>query len=144
MQRKIELDSLTFRSFVLSLKQSHVMNADIHWRSQESFLIYENYSDYFSLERFGDAVNALKDKIDLDVIDARELTRHGTDGFETVDDRCYADMEAFDLALMKRQGLCPSHFSMYDDELIHMVSALYKADLALYREKFSDDGLLFK
>jgi hypothetical protein len=142
LARKVELDELTFRDFVLSLKKSGIFNANIHWRPQCDFLIYENYSDYFALEEFPQAVATLKEKIDFDVVDARELTNHGTHKYETVNDECYADMASFDIAVMKRSGQCPSHSSLYDKELFALVSDLYSGDLELYHQRCNASNLL--
>lgn len=143
LKREIELDDLTFRQFVMSLKKPMVLNSNIHWRPQAAFLIYKDYDDYFSLENFTYAVAQLKDKLDFNVVDARCLTNHGTDRYSMVDDVDYSDMCAFDIALMKRSGQCPMHSAMYDDELIAVVKSLYKQDFQLYIDKFGEDNLLF-
>ncbi len=142
LSRKVELDDLTFRDFVLSLKKTFVFNSNIHWRPQCDFLVYENYSNYFSLEEFPHAISTLKDKINFDVIDARELTGHGTHKYHTLDDQCYADVPTFDISLLKRNGQCPSHASLYDKELFAIVSHLYRDDIALYQQKCNVKNLL--
>lgn len=143
LERKVELDDLSFRDFVLSLNKGFIFNSNIHWRKQVDFLIYQQYSDYFCLENFSQAIKALKETIGFEVHDARSLTNHGTDGFESLEDVCYADTAAFDIAVMKRKGQCPSHAAMYDDELISMVKKLYKEDIELYSQKFGSSNLLF-
>ena len=142
LSRKVELDDLTFREFVLSLKKPFIFNSNIHWRPQCDFLVYQEYSDYFSLEAFPEAISSLKEKIDFDVVDARELTGHGTSRYQIVNDRCYADLTAFDIAIMKRNGKCPSHASLYDKELFSLVSLLYKDDISLYQQKCNPNNLL--
>lgn len=142
LARKVELDELTFRDFVLSLKKPYILNSNIHWRPQGDFLIFENYSDYFSLEEFPQAISTLKNKINFNVVDARELTGHGTHKYQTVAEQCYADIPAFDIAIMKREGLCPSHASLYDKELFALVGNLYRDDIDLYQQKCNEDYLL--
>jgi hypothetical protein len=142
LSRQVELDDLTFRDFVLSLKKPFIFNSNIHWRSQCDFLVYENYSDYFSLEEFPQAISTLKNKINFDVVDARELTGHGTHKYQTLDEQCYADIAAFDIAIMKRGGQCPSHSSLYDKELFALVSDLYSGDLELYHQRCNASNLL--
>lgn len=139
---KIDLDNLTFREFILSLKERSLLRLNIHWRPQVDFLLYEQYSDYFSLENFKQAISTLKEKIGFEVIDARALTNHGTDKLKLLDDRCYADTPAFDMSVLKRQGSCPSHASLYDKELYQLVSELYSDDIALYKEKCDPSKLL--
>lgn len=142
LSRNVELDDLTFRDFVLSLKKPFIFNSNIHWRPQVDFLVYENYSDYFSLEEFPQAIVTLKDKINFDVVDARELTGHGTHKYQTVDEQCYADITAFDIAVMKRNGQCPSHASLYDKELFNITSNLYFNDIELYKKHCKQVNLL--
>lgn len=142
LDRTVELDDVTFREFVSHLKDPEVQELDIHWRPQVDFLIYEQYSDYFSLENFKHAISTLKEKINFEVVDARGLTNHGLDGFEMKHDHCYADFAAFDIALMKRKGQCPDHKAMYDKDLYRTVSELYAEDIELYTEKFGAADLL--
>jgi hypothetical protein len=107
---------LTFRQFVRNLKP-HI-RADEHWRPQIDFLVYKNYDDIFCLEHFEQAVLVLREKINLEIHDARDLTRHGTDRYSLIDsDNCFADMSAFDLLSMKRSGKVPRLANFYDDEL---------------------------
>lgn len=142
LKRTIELNDLSFRDFVLSLKAPIIFNSNIHWRQQVDFLIYQEYSDYFSLENFSEAVKTLKNKIDFNVVDARQLTNHGTDNFELQNDKYYADMSIFDIALLKQSGKCPSHSSMYDKELYSIVSDLYQEDINLYTHKCNNKNIL--
>ena len=104
LSRKVDLDNLSFHDFVLSLKNTAILNSNIHWRPQVDFLIYQKYSEYFSLENFPQGVIRLKEKKDFNVVDARELTEHGTHKYQTINDQCYADMPAFDIAVLKRSG----------------------------------------
>lgn len=141
--RQIELDDLSFRDFVKSLKSPTIFNANIHWRPQVEFLIYKRYSDYFCLEDFSGAIKTLRKKIGFKVVDARSLTQHGTHHFKLLNKKIYADTAAFDIATLKRKGKCPSHQSLYDDGLIRLVRKLYKADLKLYTKQFGAKHLLF-
>ena len=144
LQRTIELDDLTFQDFVFSLKKPSIFNSDIHWRPQSAFLLYEEYSDYFALEHFDKAIVKLKEKIGLEVIDARSLTTHGIDGYELLDDKNYSQMAAFDIAVLKRQGKCPSPASLYTPELIEIVRKMYAQDFVLYSKKCNKEDLLFQ
>jgi hypothetical protein len=44
---------------------------------------------------------------------------------------------------MKRNGQCPTHAAMYDEDLVEVVRSLYKQDLELYINKFGSADLLF-
>ncbi|NER52069.1 MAG: sulfotransferase family protein, partial [Symploca sp. SIO1A3] len=82
----IDLNEVTFTDFVKELKKQEIRTCDIHWREQVDFLIYEEYDDYFCVEDFEKVVSQLKQKIDLKVIDARNLTKHGSDQYILIDE----------------------------------------------------------
>ena len=50
------LDELSFAEFSESLHRPAVRNANHHWRPQVDFLLYDQYHDVFSVERFSNAV----------------------------------------------------------------------------------------
>jgi hypothetical protein len=143
--RATPLDEITFENFVDAItKRAQLRNLDIHWRPQVDFLVYAEYDDYFSLEHFQDAVQVLKQKIDLDVFDARELTLHGTSHLQKVDSRSFATTPAHELLAMRRSGLIPSYRSLYEKKLIDAVASAYGDDIALYKEKCDPRDLLFR
>ena len=144
LNRSVELDDLTFEQFVKSLAVPPMKGFNIHWKPQSDFLLYSQYDDYFALEHFDNAITTLKQKINFDVVDARSLTGHGTDKFDMLNDRCFATTAAFDIATLKRQGQCPSHQAMYNDELIALVQRLYADDIKLYSDKCDAADLLFR
>ncbi|WP_245624924.1 sulfotransferase family 2 domain-containing protein [Jannaschia seosinensis] len=133
----------TFRRFVATIEKPKNLRANIHWRPQEEFLVYERYDAYFQMERFGDAVPQIEQQGGIALIDARPLTRHGTERFDLVSDLCYADTPLAELAEMKRQGKAPAHAALYDDRLAARVARIYAADLALYSGLFGTPDLLF-
>lgn len=136
-------DAVTFRAFVDLLDDSALRGANIHWRPQTDFLVYERYTNVFALERFDDAVRTLHERIGLAVRDARQLTRHGTDAVELVRHGSYADVPIADIAAMKREGRLPAHPTLYDKALRDRVSRLYAGDLAFYTDRCGRDGLTF-
>ncbi len=122
---------LSFRAFVTHLKLR--LRANEHWRPQLDFLVYESYDDYFCLEAFSDAVTVLRERIGLDIQDARGLTKHGSDQFEPMDsDQPFADTPAHEIATLKRAGLIPRTEQLYDASLIAEVGEMYAADIAFY------------
>lgn len=143
VRQTVELDDLTFEQFVESLQKPHVFNLDIHWRLQTAFLLYEEYSDYFSLENFSDAIKVLEEKIGLKVIDARAMTGHGINDYELLNDSDYSKTTAFDIALLKRQGKCPDPANLYTPNLIELVKELYSQDFELYKQRCNGSDLLF-
>ena len=125
--------ALTFRDFVTQLKPH--LRGNEHWRPQIDFLVYKSYDAVFALEDFPFAVNTLREKIGLEVHDARALTKHGADQLEPLaDENCVADVSAFDLLALKRAGKAPALARFYDGALAKLAGALYAEDVALYRD----------
>lgn len=143
-KREFELDDFTFSDFIHSLKSPSILSSDFHWKPQHLFLLYDEYSDYFALEQFSEVTRVLKQQIDLDVLDARPLTSHGTDKYQFISDQNFSDVAAFDIAVLKRAGKCPEHSTLYTEELIAIVRKLYAKDFALYAEKCDPNDLLFQ
>ncbi|MCQ8887700.1 sulfotransferase family protein [Pseudoalteromonas agarivorans] len=143
LKREVNLDDLTFEQFVKSLAVPPMKGANIHWKPQNLFLLYKEYDDYFALERFNKVISTLKEKINLDVIDARSLTGHGTDKFEMLNGDNFSQTPAFDIAVLKRAGKCPSHKALYTEELVQLVKKLYAEDIVLYSKRCNKEDLLF-
>lgn len=122
---------LTFREFIINLKSR--LRGNEHWRPQIDFLVYQNYDDFFCLEAFSEAVATLRQRIGLDVHDARDLTRHGTDQFQPMDsDELFADKPAHEIAALKRLGKIPRTAQLYDASLVAEVRQMYADDIAFY------------
>ena len=144
LKREVDLDNLTFTQFIKSLAVPPMKSFNIHWKPQTAFLLYKQYDDYFSLEHFSEAIQILSEKINFNVVDARSLTSHGTDKYELLNGQCFSETHAFDIALLKRSGQCPSHKSLYTAELVEMVKRLYADDINLYCDKCDAADLLFQ
>jgi len=142
-RREIEMDDLSFDAFVGELRKPYIKNGNIHWRPQVDFLVYRHYDDYFSVEDFPVAVATLRQKIGLPVIDARPLTKHGTDHLKPVTNESFSSAKPLDIYDLKRQGFCPTPESLYNDRLVSLVREVYADDIALYRELFGESALLF-
>jgi hypothetical protein len=143
-RREIEPDRLTFSTFVESLGRPAILQSDIHWRPQVEFLVYKNYDDVFQFEQFEIVSKQLKAKCDFDVVDARKLTRHGIDRYETLDiSEDFSKVPLAEISALRAQGKSPSPRSLYSDELAASVSKLYRNDLTIYRDFFSDRDLMF-
>ena len=143
LNREVDLNEFTFQEFIKTLQAPSRITANIHWRPQSSFLLYQQYDDYFALEHFDEMITTLKEKIDLDIVDARTLTGHGTDRFLHLSGSPYHQTPAFDIAALKREGKCPSHESLYTPELVEIVKRLYAGDIDLYSKHCNKKDLLF-
>lgn len=143
VQRTIENEDMSFRRFVNTITRPAVLRSNIHWQPQVDFLVYKDYDDYFNLETFADAQITIASKAQIDIVDARQLTRHGIDRFELVSDKNYADYLPDAIRTLKKTGKAPKPAALYDDELITKVSKVFKKDIALYQSLFGTKNLLF-
>lgn len=143
LKRTVENDELSFRRFVNAISKPSVLRSNIHWRPQVDFLVYKDYDDYFNLETFATAQSVIEAKAQLEIVDARKLTRHGLDRFEPLRDGHYADHLPDAIRTLKKAQQAPHPTALYDDELIVKVSTLFKKDIALYKSLFGDGNLLF-
>lgn len=144
LNREIDLNEFTFEEFIQTLQIPSRMTANVHWRPQSSFLLYQHYDDYFAMEHFENLVKSLKKKIGLNIVDARPLTGHGTDGYETLGGEHFHQTPAFDIAALKREGKCPSHESLYTPELVELVKRLYASDVKIYSKHCNEEDLMFR
>lgn len=138
---KADLSTLTFREFISNLEL--LLHENEHWRPQIDFLIYRDYDEYFSVENFAQATKTLRDRLGLEVQDARNLTKHGSDQFKPIEsNEGFADRPVYEIAAMKRAGAIPRIEQLYDTPLIDRVRAIYGADIELY-EKYTRNKCIF-
>lgn len=142
-KRNIDIEDVTFDFFVKSMVTPKIRNGNIHWRPQEDFLVYEDYDDFFSLENFSQVEKVLRDRIGLELIDARPLTNHGTDGYNYLDGRDFHKLKPLELLNYKLNGTLPDPRKMYSDELIELVKEAYQNDIQLYQTKIGSKTLMY-
>jgi hypothetical protein len=136
-------EQITFRSFIRALTVIEVRKANVHWRPQVDFLVYRDYDDWFCVENMDLATRTLKQKIDLEVLDARALTRHGVEGLTLVADKDYSDAGAAEILDMKNRGICPHPKSLFSDDVLPEFRKVYRRDINLYAKQFGESSLLF-
>jgi hypothetical protein len=136
----IDLSELSFRLFVDLLCNDKALEKNHHWKPQVDFLVYQDYSDWFCMEDFTLAIHAVREKIGLEIYDTRGLAKHGTDQYSLICGN-YIDTPAKEILSLQNEGCSPSHASLYDNELLSKVSALYSEDIKLYEDRFGVDSL---
>jgi len=141
--RAIDMEDITFEFFVKSMRRERVRTGDIHWMPQTSFLVYEDYDDYFAFEDMPHVAQTLKQKIDFDLVDARPLTRHGAEGYRKLRKEAPYKLAPFELMGFKQRGSLPAPASMYTEELVACVRRAYRSDIALYKRKLGAQNLLY-
>jgi hypothetical protein len=126
-------ERLTFREFINNLEPH--LRGNEHWCPQLDFLVYQDYDDFFCVEDFSKAIEALRARIGLITHDARNLTKHGADQFELVgSDESFADKPAHEIATLKRSGRIPRITQLYDASLVTAVRKIYASDIAFYSD----------
>ncbi|WP_341938850.1 sulfotransferase family 2 domain-containing protein [Marinimicrobium sp. C2-29] len=140
--RAVSLDDVTFRYFVESLSSNNVLGGEIHWKPQVDFLLYKEYTDVFSVERFSEAVNILNEKLNFEVHDARPLTRHGLDQYTSITEGTWADVPIKELYQLKVNGQIPAPECMYSARLYKSVCSIYSQDVELYKKWCNSDCML--
>ncbi|MAU94899.1 sulfotransferase family 2 domain-containing protein [Marinibacterium profundimaris] len=139
----IDPKRFSFRDFVgLVSADDDWQQLNEHWRPQVDFLVYAEYDAWYAVERMAEARDDLAARIGFDLVDARGLTRHGTDRFDLIEGD-YADTSMAELAALQEAGRAPSHAALYDDALVGAVARAWACDLALYRDRIGAATLTF-
>jgi hypothetical protein len=133
---------LTFRAFCEKLEDPLVMRANVHWRSQIEFLVFDKYDDYFCVERLQDAAKTIREKAGFEIVDARSITQHGIDARTKLPaSEAFSDVAVRGIVKLGKDGQVPDPRSLYDDALIQQVRRLYADDFNLFGELFPGMGL---
>ena len=130
---ELKPSEISFRRFVAMLAQNRKLKANIHWRPQTDFLVYRQYDRYFDFSRMDLVKTELADRIGMELIDTRAMIGHDSSRLQKVDGR-FADMPAWEIAAMKREGNAPALTSLIDKDIACQLAAIYRDDLAAYRE----------
>lgn len=149
MEDRLDPAAFTFRDFVAFVTGAEVegvpaLERNEHWRPQADFLVYETYDAWYAVEQMDHATADLAARGALELVDARALTRHGSDRFTASDDQVCADLPLTRIAGLMRDGTAPAHAALYDEDLVADVARAYAGDIALYRERIGARGLLFE
>ena len=132
----------SFLDFVTKIALTTRERQNHHWRPQIDFLVYENYDDFFCIEKFHDAEKTLEKKIGFKVIDARARIGHDTSRFKKITGE-FTREPAHAIRELKRQGTVPAYESLYNDEVKEIVDRIYLEDIELYKTHFGTSSLLF-
>jgi hypothetical protein len=136
-------DTLTFRQFVDWIGRPGIFRADIHWRPQADFLVYERYDAVFGMAELSRFAAHFEKTTGQPFIDARPFSGHATSDYAPSEAGCHADTPLIDLLLQKSQGRLPRAVDLYDGALRAQVGRLYAKDLELHAALIGRDGLLF-
>ena len=69
-------EAVTFETFVQAISATPVSLMNHHWRPQTEFLMFDQYSNYFSAERFDEGKRVLQEMFDVPMIDTRAHLGH--------------------------------------------------------------------
>ena len=123
----------TFAEFIDTLWQRPTLKKrNGHTQDQCDFLIYNNYHDYFSVERYKDTASTIFKKTGVTLEDTRPFNSiHTTYGCEeSINLNHETPAELIGSAIKKSQK--PIVRNMYTPDLIKKVGSLYLSDILLY------------
>lgn len=138
LERRVQ--AMSFEDFLDRIAGQEREEMDQHWRPQVDFLLFRDYDDYFALERFDEVRTRLQDR-GLPVLDTRRRLGHDTSALARVEGD-FARVPAIEIKRLKDQGEVPDYRSLYSDRAIKLVRDIYAEDIAFYRARFGDGGLL--
>lgn len=138
----VDIEDLTFESFVKSLQDETTLEANIHWKPQTSQM-GEGYSDFFCVESFDTDAKMFQDKYGVQIVDPRRWTEHTTFGLKKAANNGFT-RPVKELRSMMQSGVAPIYAGMFTDELVGIVTKLYSKDLSLYSQVIGPEKLLFK
>lgn len=132
---KFDPDDLTFELFINYLIDNpSSLNGEIHWRKQTDFLVYKRYDDYFNFSNFTDITQTLSKKLNLKIIDTRNITNHGREKYEKINDQCFSQTPVKELHDMKFLNKLPTSESLFNDNLKEKVKRIYHKDFELFKK----------
>jgi hypothetical protein len=128
-------DAFSFGTFVRTICQPGFLRLNIHWRPQSDFLVYQDYDLWVPFERMAQFKDRIEERAGIVIHDARNLTAHGTDQFDTRIEGEFSATPPDEIRVMRKEGKCPTHASLYDDELRTIVRKAYAADFDCYHRR---------
>ena len=140
--RDYDPDALSFRSFVKLMSRPQLRACDVHWRPQSDFLVYREYDDWFSFERFDEIAPRLLDH-GIALADARALTLHDSGRFVAENDPSLPDLPVREIAAMRAVGRSPGLTALYDERLTTQVERIFENDIEIYASRFGRERLAF-
>lgn len=139
----IDPDQLTFRDFVAWIRKPGFLRADIHWRPQSDFLVYEAYDQVFGIEDLDRFAEFFMEATGQPFIDSRPFSGHVASALEQLDTGENADTPLATLSMEKSRGRLPRAGDLFDEALKADVARIYADDLKLYHSVLGSGGLLF-
>lgn len=134
---------LTFRDFVHWIGQKGMLRADIHWRPQAEFLVYQRYDAVFTMERMDAFAGFFTQHTGCPFLDTRPYSGHVTADSLPLEGQGHADTPLSELTLQKSKGYLPRPADLFDAALIAKVRRLYAEDFRLYLALAGAEGLMF-
>ena len=129
-------EEASFEAFVRDLDEKNLLSRNQHWRPQVDFLVYKEYDDYFCVEEFATAERVLRERIGLDVRDARQLIGHDSTAYEKVGTAGeFAATPASEIADLKSAGKIPEMGALFSETAIATAARLFAEDCQLFRER---------
>ena len=135
-----QMSFTTFIECVCSLPREKL---DEHFRPQVDFLALENYTHWFSLEKFEEMESQLKSELQFELHDTRDRLRHDTHQYKKVmDDFSQESIEK--LKRLKNSKNIPDPLCLYNEQTRQLVDDYFGEDIDQYRRLFGSSQMLFQ
>jgi hypothetical protein len=129
--------SYTFRDFIHAIyEDKKLLLSDAHWIPQSNFLLFEEYTQVFRVEDMKHCSRMIKKLVGVDFIDARPLTKHGSDSSRIENVECAYKLSVNELIAMKKRGFVPDATNFFNNELSELTRSIYKEDFYHYENIF--------
>lgn len=137
------LRQMTFSTFIESVCSLPREKLDEHFRPQVDFLALENYTHWFSLEKFEDMESQLRSELQFQLHDTRDRLRHDTHHHTSVMGD-FANESIENLKRLKNSKKIPESVGVYNERTRQLVADYFAEDIDLYRRLFGSSQMLFE
>ena len=135
------ISSLTFLDFLGYLKEPRMLNLDPHWRPQQHFILYRDYTYCGSMRRMEEFIDVLGQDIGVEWLDSRQFMKHGRDQHGSISRDEAWKIPVRELAEQKNvQKRLPSSESMLGDACRQLIRDIYRDDFTYLDNQFGKDS----
>jgi hypothetical protein len=133
----------SFIDFLKSLTLNSNLLADIHWIPQVSYLLFDDYDNYYNLKD-DNLESKIFDTHGLIFYDTRKYSLHNTSNLKLNGNFSEnAHLSITEITIMRNNYELPSYESIYNSEAIELVNQIYADDIKFFKDKFGDSSTLF-
>lgn len=136
------LRQMTFTTFIECVCSLPREKLDEHFRPQVDFLALENYTHWYSLEKFEEMESQLKSELQFELHDTRDRLRHDTHQYTKVMGD-FSQESVENLKRLKNSKNSPDPLCLYNERTRQRVGDYFFKDIDLYCRLFVSSQMLF-